>query len=110
MIDIQCTIFVIVGLAAFICAFAGVARLITSKRPTEQRPTVAWMVVNGLWDRLAKEGLPAAEIERLKRLTPGERAELMASFSVPIQARRRPKWEPCDDADFYYGDANQYRL
>jgi len=51
----------------------------------ERRPTVAWMVVNGLWDQLAKEGLPPDEIERLKRLTPEERARLMAELKRPVE-------------------------
>jgi hypothetical protein len=50
----------------------------------ERRPTVAWMVVNGLWDQLAKEGLPPDEIERLKRLTPEERARLMEQIKRPL--------------------------
>ncbi|WP_126448300.1 hypothetical protein [Sulfuricystis multivorans] len=54
------------------------------QKPIEQRkPTVAWMVVHGLWDQLEKEGLPADEIERLKKLTPEERERLMAFIRRP---------------------------
>lgn len=93
------------------CLAVGVLWLVTSKRPPiERKPTVAWMVVNGLWDQLVKEGMPADEIERLKRLTPEERAGLMASLMAPTKARRHLNLEPDDDVDFYHGDADQYRL
>lgn len=92
------------------CLAVGVLWLVTSKRPPiERKPTVAWMVVNGLWDQLVKEGMPADEIERLKRLTPEERAGLMASLKPPVKARRHRKWET-DDVDFYNGDMDQYSL
>lgn len=57
----------------------------------ELRPTVIWMVVNGLWDQLAKEGLPPDEIERLKRLTPEERERLMASVLKPSARTKHPR-------------------
>jgi hypothetical protein len=56
----------------------------------ERRPTVAWAVIHGLWDQLAKDGIPADEIERLKKLTQEERARLMASFRVTAKKARRP--------------------
>lgn len=55
----------------------------------ERRPTVAFMVVHGLWDMLAKEGLPPDEIERLKRLTPEERERLMAVLMRPVEKYTR---------------------
>lgn len=73
----------------------------------ELRPTVIWMVVNGLWDQLAKEGLPPDEIERLKRLTPEERArDLRASIRVPLKVERRSKWGPDEHFSGFsaYGD------
>lgn len=45
--------------------------------PIEQRrPDLAFMILNGHWELLAKNGVPADEIERLKRLTREERAAL----------------------------------
>lgn len=64
------------------------------QKPIEQRkPTVAWMVIHGLWDQLAKEGLPPDEIERLKRLTPEERAGLMAEIMKPVLTYNHPRVE-----------------
>lgn len=81
----------------FSAIFLTVAVLILKdgrRKPIEQRkPTVAWMVVNGLWDQLAKEGLPADEIERLKRLTPEERARLMAEIMRPVFTYNHPRVE-----------------
>ncbi|TXF11210.1 hypothetical protein [Pelomicrobium methylotrophicum] len=66
-------------------ASSAVFLLFNRRKPVEQRkPTVAWMVIHGLWDQLAKEGVPPDEIERLKRLTPEERARLMAEIMKPI--------------------------
>lgn len=72
--------------AAFIIAGSIAALYGGRQKPIEQRkPTVAWMVVNGLWGQLAKEGLPPDEIERLKRLTVDERARLMAELKWPLE-------------------------
>lgn len=79
------------------------------QKPIEQRkPTVAWMVIHGLWDQLAKEGLPADEIERLKRLTPEEKMGLMAAIRAPHK-HPKPRWEPSEHCDIYNGDADEYR-
>lgn len=74
----------------------------------ERRPTVEWAVIHGLWDQLEKQGLPRNEIERLKRLTPEERAALMAEIRVPLK-REKPRWEPSEHFDIYNGDADEYR-
>jgi len=79
-------------LAFSISAVAAILFLLTNRQKPieERRPTVAWMVVHGLWNQLAKEGLPANEIERLKKLTPEERARLGESFRVPAKVTRKP--------------------
>jgi len=80
--------------AAFIIAGSIAALYGGRQKPIEQRkPTVTWMVVNGLWGQLAKEGLPADEIERLKRLTPEERARLMAEIRKPVYKYDHPRPE-----------------
>lgn len=53
------------------------------------------MVINGHWELLAKSGVPADEIERLKRLTREERAALMAS----LKARHGKTRRACDWLD-----------
>jgi hypothetical protein len=50
---------------------------------------VAWAAIHGLWDQLAKEGIPADEIERLKKLTQEERARLMASLMASVERTKR---------------------
>lgn len=91
------------------CLAAGLAWLLSFKQePPEHKPTVAWAVIHGLWDQLEKEGLPSDEIERLKRMTPEERAALMAAIRVPLK-RERPRWEPSEHCDIYNGDADEYR-
>lgn len=86
----------------FVVAFliaGGIASLYEGRqKPIEQRkPTVAWMVIHGLWDQLAKEGLPADEIDRLKRLTPEEKARLMETFKVPPKPKRLKQKRDWDD-------------
>lgn len=59
----------------------------TKPKPIEQRrPDLASMVINGHWELLAQEGLPSDEIERLKRMTKKERADLWATLT---KGRRR---------------------
>lgn len=90
--------------AVFLIAGSIAALYEGRQKPVEERrPAVAWMVVHGLWDQLAKEGLPPDEIERLKRLTPEERAGLMAAIKVPLK-RRKPRWEPSETGWSAYGD------
>lgn len=83
--------------AAVLCGSVSVLCLVSGKRPPiERRPTVAWMVIHGLWDQLEKEGLPPDEIERLKRLSPEERAALMAAIRVPHK-REKPRYSEDKD-------------
>lgn len=77
-----------------IAASSVLVLLANRQKPIEERDfTVAFMVVHGLWDQLAKEGLPPDEIERLKRLTPEERARLMAEISKPVYKYDHPRPE-----------------
>lgn len=89
--------------AAFIIAGSIAALYGGRQKPIEQRkPTVTWMVVNGLWDRLAKAGVPADEIEQLKRLTPEERARLMKQLDY--NGRPSPhdeRWVRGSDGYYY---------
>lgn len=96
--------------------------------PVEQRRVdVAWCVVHGLWDQLEKMGLPSGEIARLKKLSPEERAGLMAAIRKPrawagVGRTTQPRFMSgsghgdmlkfSDDGtiDFYHGDAGEYRL
>lgn len=71
-----------------IAASSVLVLLANRQKPIEERNfLVAFRVVHGLWDQLAKEGLPPDEIERLKRLTPEERERLMARLTAVL---RRP--------------------
>jgi hypothetical protein len=100
-------------LAFSISAVAAILFLLANRQKPieERRPTVAWMVVHGLWDQLAKEGLPADEIERLKKLAPEERARLMTPLMASVErakrgAQMKPKWEPDEHFSGFsaYGD------
>jgi hypothetical protein len=110
-----------VWLAFSLNVLAAILILLTSRqgigdRLEERSPTVAWMVVHGLWDQLAKAGVPAGEIERLKRLPAEERANLMARLMASAErARRRvreqvsPKKREYDpDHDWDVGGPDDY--
>jgi hypothetical protein len=92
-------------LAFSLNALAAILFLLANRQKPieERRPTVAWMVVHGLWDQLAKEGLPAGEIERLKRLTPEERANLMASLMASVERAKMGvlRKKVADDPDYW---------
>jgi hypothetical protein len=99
--------------AFFVCMAAATITLLTGRQKPieERRPTVAWAAIHGLWDQLAKDGIPADEIERLKKLTPEERARLMASLMASVErakrgAQMKPKWEPDERFSGFsaYGD------
>lgn len=76
-------------------ALSGFFLLIGRQKPIEQRePSVAFLVLHGCWDALAEKGVPADEIERLKRLTREERAALWASLSSGKSWRG---WEKATD-------------
>lgn len=111
----------------FTTAIAGLVLYSGRLKPIEQRRTdVAFCVTHGLWDQLEELGLPSNEIERLKKLSPEERAGLMASFKKPrmdaenwqsAHARFKPvsrygdmRRFDSDNVDFYNGDANEYRF
>lgn len=65
-------------------AFSAIVLLFNRRKPIEQRgPDLASMIINGHWDLLAKEGVPADEVARLKRLTREERAALWAALIAP---------------------------
>jgi hypothetical protein len=67
-------------------AVAALVLLANRQKPIEERsPTVAWMVVHGLWDQLAEVGISADEIERLKKLTPEELARLMTPLMASVE-------------------------
>lgn len=64
-------------------AISAIVLLFNRQKPIEQRrPDLAFMILNGHWELLAKNGVPADEIERMKRLTQEERGALMASLKV----------------------------
>lgn len=88
-------------LAFSINAVAAILVLLTNRqKPIEERkPSVAWMVIHGLWNSLEKEGLPAGEIERLKRLTPEDRARLMASIRTPQKTKGKKNQRSIFDDD-----------
>lgn len=61
--------------------FAAVFLFFNRQKPIEQgRSDLVFMILNGHWDLLAKSGVPADEIERMKRLTQEERAALAESL------------------------------
>lgn len=63
-------------------AISAIVLLFNRQKPIEQRrPDLAFMILNGHWELLAKNGVPADEIERMKRLTQEERAALWAALS-----------------------------
>jgi hypothetical protein len=107
--------------AFFICMAAATLTLLTNRhKPIEERrPTVAWAAIHGLWDQLAKEGIPADEIERLKKLTQEERARLMAPLLASVERAKRGVLQKkvADDPDYwsygglddYYTDASPYK-
>lgn len=61
--------------------FSAIVLLFNRQKPIEQRrPDLAFMILNGHWELLAKNGVPADEIERMKRLTQEDRAALAESL------------------------------
>lgn len=71
-------------------AISAIVLLFNRQKPIELRmPNLASMIINGHWDLLAKEGVPADEIERLKRLTREERVALWAALSKGLNKRER---------------------
>lgn len=63
-------------------AISAIVLLFNRQKPIEQRrPDLAFMILNGHWELLAKNGVPADEIDRMKRLTQEERADLWAALS-----------------------------
>ncbi|WP_333840937.1 hypothetical protein [Pelomicrobium sp.] len=112
----------------FTTAIAGLVLYSGRLKPIEQRRIdVAFCVTHGLWDQLEKQGIPPEEIEQLKKLSPEERAGLMASFKKlhwnaenwrsahmrfnPVSGHGDMRRFDDDDGtvDFYHGDANEYR-
>lgn len=62
--------------------FSVVVLLFNRQKPIEQRdPSLAFMIIHGLWELLEKKGVSTDEIERMKRLTQEERAALWAALS-----------------------------
>jgi hypothetical protein len=113
--------------AFFICmAVATLILLMYRQKPIEERrptgPTVVWAVIHGLWDQLAEKGVPADEIERLKKLTQEERARLMAPLLASVERAKRgvlqklqknAKWKPnwsVGGLDDYYTSASPHRM
>ena len=81
-----------------------VVLLFNRQKPIEQRmPSLAFMIINGHWELLAKNGVPADEIERMKRLTQEERAALWAALSKGKGSSRSQKMTSNRDDDDDYG-------
>ena len=90
---------------------SGAMWLFTFKREVRSfiPATSYWKVVQGLWHELEKEGLPPNQIERLKRMTPEERArELRASIIRAQTKAKQAKWKPDDEDDDWVIYMNPY--
>lgn len=93
-------------------AISAIVLLLNRQKPIEQRrPDLAFMILNGHWDLLAKNGVPADEIERMKRLTQEERAALWAALSKGKGSSRSQKMTSNrDDDDYGLNDSTGFSL
>lgn len=100
------------GVLLLALVFSVVVLLFNRQKPIEQRrPDLAFMILNGHWDLLAKNGVPADEIERMKRLTQEERAALWAALSKGKGSSRSQKMTSNrDDDDYGLNDSTGFSL
>lgn len=98
----------------FVLTISAIVLLFNRQKPIEQRrPDLAFMIINGHWELLAKNGVPADELDRMKRLTQEERAAIANSLRT-WRGSAIAKNKQSDECD-YYGSldrtlGNPYRI